>query len=231
MNTAAPAANGPVTLYHRRHVKMQRGKSLGHLAPALVLLLGIAPILSGAEPFTGILGLEVVVGAAYLVLMVRELRHLRHEPFHRERVAWLELAAAGILALESYHIWHRHHVAKLAGGPHRLHMLPWVYAALAGVFVVLAFRMKQLDSWRFLHLHPAGFGVRTTRLGRAHELRWADIAAVEPAGPADLVVRRPSGQTHRISFADVHDGPAYRNRLLAHCQSTSNSGQWPTNER
>ncbi|MFC7668219.1 hypothetical protein ACFQT0_13160 [Hymenobacter humi] len=43
--------------------------------------------------------------------------HLRHNPFHQEQVAWLELAAAAILALESYHIWHRHHVAEPGRGP------------------------------------------------------------------------------------------------------------------
>lgn len=217
MDTAAsPAAEGRTTLYHRRHARQQVRKSLGHFGPAVVLLFAIAPVLSGEEPFTQLVGLEFVVGAAYLGLMVRELRQVRHNPFHRERVAWLELAAAGILALESYHIWHRHHLAELAGGPPRVHVLPWLYAALAVGFVWLAFRMKQLDARRFLHLHPDGFAVRTTRLGPAHSLRWATVATVEPAGPADLLVHRANGATHRISFAALHDGAAQRDRLLAH---------------
>ena len=225
MNAApasASAAEGPVTLYHRRHAWQQRRKTLAHLAPAVVLVLGLAPVLAGTERLTLLLGVEVLVGAAYLMLMVRELLHLRHKPFHRERVAWLELSAASILALESYHSWHRHHAAELASGIHKVHTLPWVYAALAVVFVVLAFRMKQLDGRRFLHLHPDGFAVRTTRLGAAHQLRWADVAAVEPAGPADVLIRRTDGQTQRISFADVHDGAAHRERLLDHVRSFNN---------
>ncbi|MBF9144229.1 hypothetical protein [Hymenobacter properus] len=216
MNTASPAAEGRTTLYHRRHAKQQVGKSLGHMAPALVLFFGVVPILTGAEPFTLLAGLEIAVGAAYLVLMVRELLHLRHNPFHREPVAWLELAAAGILALESYHIWHRHHEAELAGAPHRLHVLPWLYAAVALMYVGLAFRLSQLTDRTFLHLHAGGFAVRTQRLGPAHELTWADVAAVEPDGPADALVHRTNGEKHRISFANTHDGAAHRDRLLAH---------------
>lgn len=216
--TTSPAADaeGRITLYHHRHVRQQVSKSLGHLGPALVLLMGISPVLAGEEHLTPLLGLEIAVGAAYLVLMVRELRHLRHHPFHRESVAWLELAAASILVLESYHIWHRHHEAEAAGGPHRLHLLPWIYAAVAVVYVVLAFRMKQLDNRRYLHLHPDGFAVRTKHLGDTHDLRWADIAAVEPAGPADVLVHCTGGQTQRISFAGLHEGTVYRDRLLAH---------------
>ncbi|GAB2875326.1 hypothetical protein [Hymenobacter ruber] len=217
MDTAAPtAAEGRTTLYHRRHVWQQRVKTLSHLSPALVLLLAVQPVLMGEEPFTPLVALEFGVGATYLVLMVRELWHLRHNPFHQERVAWLELAAAGILALESYHIWHRHHVADLARGVHKTHFLPWVYAALAVAYVVMAFRTRQMAGRRFLHLHPGGFAARTKPLGRAHELRWADLAAAEPAGPADVLLHRHDGQTQRISFADLHDGPAHRDRLLAH---------------
>ena len=217
MDTAAPtAAEGRTTLYHRRHAWQQRAKSLSHIGPAVVLLLAVQPVLMGEEAFTPLVALEFGVGAAYLVLMVRELRHLRHNPFHLERVAWLELAAAGILALESYHIWHRHHVAELAQGVHRLHTLPWIYAAVAVAYVVMAFRTRQIAGRRFLHLHPEGFGVRTTRLGRAYELRWDDLAAAEPAGSADVLLHRHNGQTQRISFADLHDGPAHRDRLLAY---------------
>jgi hypothetical protein len=216
MNTATPAAKGRTTLYHRRHTKQQVAKSLGHVAPALVLFFGVVPILTGAEHFTLLGGLEIAVGAAYLVLMVRELRHLRHNPFHRESVAWLELAAAGILALESYHIWHRHHETELAGAPHRLHVLPWLYAAVALMYVVLAFRLNKLTDRQFMHLHADGFAVRTQRLGPAQELSWAEVTGMEPEGPADVLVHRANGQTQRISFASTHDGAAHRDRLLAH---------------
>lgn len=217
MNTAAPAApEERTTLYHRRHARQQVGKSFGHFGPAVVLLLGIAPVLSGDEPFTVLRTLEVLIGAAYLGLMVREWRHLRHDAFHREPVAWLELAAAAILALESYHIWHRHHEAELAGKPHKTLVLPALYAAVAVLFVVMAFRMKQMDGRRFLHLHPGGFALRTTRLGRAHRLRWAEVASVEPAGPAGVLIRRVDGREHRVVFDALHEGAGHRDRLLAH---------------
>lgn len=204
---------------------MQRGKALGHLGPSVVLVSGLAPILMGAEHLSVLSAVEIAAGAAYLLLVVRELLHLRHNPFHAERVAWLELAAAAILALESYHVWHRHHLAEAASGVHRVHLLPYLYGAVAGVYVVLAFRTKQLSGRRFLNLHPDGFAVRTHRLGAAHDLRWTDIAAVEPAGSTDVLVHRPNGTLHRISFVDVHDGPAHRDRLLAHWQLAVSSEQ------
>jgi hypothetical protein len=176
MTAALNPVEGLTTLYHRRHARQQVGKTFGHLGPAVVLLMGIAPVLAGTELLTPLLAFEVLVGAAYLGLMVRELLHLRHQPFHREPVAWLELAAAAILALESYHIWHRHHESELAGRPHKTLILPALYAALAVLFVVMAFRMKQMDGRRFLHLHPGGFALRTKRLGVKQELGWADIA-------------------------------------------------------
>lgn len=226
MSTAtSSAAQGRTTLYHRRHAWQQRSKTLSHIGPAVLLLLGISGVLSGEEAFTPLVGLEFLVGAAYLVLMVRELRHLQHNPFHRERVAWLELAAAAILAMESYHLWHRHHEAELAGAPHRFHVLPWLYAALVVVYIVLAFRLNKMADRRFLHLHPEGFAVRTQRLGPAHELRWSDVATVEPAGSADLLVRRTNGQSQRISFENVHDGATHRDQLLAHCQAAVGRGE------
>ena len=219
-----PAAEGRTTLYHRRHANMQRAKSLGHVGPAIVLLFAVSSVLAGREPFTLLVALEFLVGAAYLTFMVRELRHLRHNPFHREPVAWLELAAAGILALESYHIWHRHHEAELASGVHKVHFLPWIYAALAVAYVVMAFRLPQMDGRRFLHLHADGFALRTKRLGRSCELSWADIAHVEPAGLADLLVHRRDGEHQRLSFAGLHDGASHRDRLLGHLRANLTGG-------
>jgi hypothetical protein len=212
-------------LSNRRHPRRHFAKALGHLGPALVLVSGVAPVLTGAEPLTFLAGLELVVGAAYLVLMARELLQLRHNPFNQARVAWLELAAAAILALESYHSWHRHHEAALAGAPPRPHLLPWLYAAGAVVYVVLALRMRQLANRLYLHLHDDGFAVRTGQFGRAHHVRWADVAAAEPAGPTGVLIRRTDGQEHRIAFDRLHDGPAHRDRLLAHVQKAIRNAQ------
>ena len=83
----------------------------------------------------------------------------------------------------------------------------------------ISFRQRQLAGRRFLHLRPDGFAVRTGMLGRAHDLRWADVAAVEPAGPTDVLLRRSDGRSHRVSFAPLHEGPAHCARLLAHAQA------------
>lgn len=221
--TPTPKTQDRTTLFQRRHLRRQVAKSLGHLMPAIVLVLAVMPILSGKEPFSLLVGLEIIVGLAYLGLMVRELLSLRHNPFHTERVAWLELAAAAILFIESYHIWHRHHEAELAGAPPRFHALPWVYAAVGVAYVVLAFRMQQLTTRTYLHLHAGGFAVRTGRFGKEHNLNWSDIASAKPDGATGVVVRHTDGKEHRIVFDGLHDGPAHRDRLLAHLRKSINN--------
>lgn len=56
-------------------------------------------------------------------------------------------------------------------------------------------------------------------LGSAFSYEWGDVAAVAAAGPADLLVTPRDGQQQRLSFAGLHDGPAPRDRLLAHAQA------------
>ncbi|MCB2411211.1 hypothetical protein [Hymenobacter lucidus] len=205
-----------ITLYDHRHARRQRGKALSHIVPALVLLTTALGAITGAEKLTAVTVLEFVVGAAYLILLVRELRQLRRHAHHQERVAWLELAAAGILALEGYHILHRHHEADVARGVHTFHVLPYLYFGLALVFVVLAFNLYRINQRRHLHLHAEGFGGRVGLLSRAFQYRWADVDRVEARGAADVLVHHTNGQQELISFARLHNGPAYRDQLVAH---------------
>jgi hypothetical protein len=193
----------------------QRAKGLAHLAPALVLLSSALGYFGG-EPFTWLTVAEITVGAAYVLLLVRELRHLRRHPHHRERVAWLELAAAGILWLEGYHIWHRHHEAQLAGAPERFHALPWVYAATGLAFVLLAFQMRRLDERRFLELRPDGFSLRIKPFGMVQHVSWGEVTEITPVNDADLLLRMHHGGQKRLAFGQLHDGPELRRRLLAH---------------
>ena len=212
MNAAAP-----VTLYHHRRARIERAKGLSHAVPAVVLLSGLAGALDGARPFTLLLGVELLVGAAYLVLLVRELRALRqHGPEHHARVAWLELAAAGILGLEGYHIWHRHHEHALRTGEHRLHVLPWIYAAVALWYVLMAFGLAHLQRRRFLHLQPNGFAGRLQLWGKRFQYSRAEVARLEPVGAADVIVHRPGGGQQRLSFQGIYNGPAHRDRLVSH---------------
>jgi hypothetical protein len=209
-------ATGHILLYDQRHARRQFGKTLGHIAPALVLVSGILPVITGAEPLTLLLGIEFGVGAAYVLLMLRELLHLRHNPFHREPVAWLELAAAGILALEGYHIWHRHHEADLLRGVHTFHTLPYLYGLVALLFVGIAFGHHPLKDRRHLHLHDEGFSGRLHPLGRRFHFHWPEVTAVEPVGPTDLVVVHTNGQRQQLSFSKLHEGAGHRDRLVAH---------------
>ncbi|UOQ71835.1 hypothetical protein [Hymenobacter cellulosilyticus] len=218
MNAPDAAAPERTTLYDRRHTRRQRAKALSHIVPALVLLTTALAAVSGAEPLTAVTILELVVGAGYILLLLREMRHLKHHPHHTERVAWLEIAGAGILALEGYHILHRHHAADLLRGTHTFHILPYLYFLIAGFYLFLAFNLYRITQRRHLHLHAEGFGGRLGLLSREFHFSWAEVAAVEPSGAAELIVHRTDGTRQQISFAHLHDGPAHRDRLVAHAQ-------------
>jgi hypothetical protein len=210
------AATGPITLYPKRRVQMERAKGLSHLAPAMVLLGGMLGVMRGTERFTLLLAIELVVGAAYLLLLVRELRHLRHHPNQHERVAWLELAAAGILALEGYHLWHRYHEKELLTGEHKVHILHWLYATLAVWYVFMAFGLGRLHERRHLHLHAEGFSGRLHPFGRRFAYTWDELDRLEPNGSADVVVHHTNGGQRHLSFKSILAGPALRDQLLAH---------------
>lgn len=204
-------------LYPRRYHKSARAKALTHLVPAILLVSGLLPLVQGHEHLTPLLALEVIIGAAYLVLMGRELWHLRHPTPHAEPIGWLELAAAGILALEGYHIWHRHHEHAVAAGTHQLHVLPWIYATTAVMYVGLALGASRLSRRRYLHLPATGFEGRLRMLGPPFQFEWPQVRMVEPQEPASLVVH-PLGAAapQQLSFAHLLHGAQHRNRLLDH---------------
>jgi hypothetical protein len=214
MNAASPS--GHTLLYDKRHALRQRAKGLSHLMPAFVLLGGVLGVISGEEPLTALVIIELVVGAAYVILLAQELRHLSRGHLHPGNIAWLEIAAGGVLALEGYHIMHRHQVAEAGGAPQRFHVLPWLYFAVAAVYVGMAFWLPRVLGRRHLHLHEAGFGGRLHPLRQGFSFAWEEVASVEPVGPADVLVHLTDGTEKQISFAKMHDGPAHRDRLLAH---------------
>ncbi|QIL75482.1 hypothetical protein [Hymenobacter sp. HDW8] len=216
MNPAAPSNH--TLLYDKRHALRQRAKGLSHLMPAFVLLTGILAVISGKEPLTTMVIIELVVGAAYIILLVQELRHLSRGHLHPGKVAWLEIAAGGVLALEGYHIMHRHQLAEAAGAPQRFHVLPWLYFAVAVVYVGLAFWLPRVLGRRHLHLHEAGFGGRLHPLRPGFSFAWEEVASVEAVGAADVRVHLTDGSEKQISFAKMHDGAAHRDRLLAHAK-------------
>jgi len=217
MTTKDTEATTRYTLYPRRYYKSARAKALMHLLPAFLLVGGLLPLLQGQEPLTLVLALEVSIGIAYLLLMIRELRHLRHPTPHAEPVAWLELAAAGILGLEGYHIWHRHHQHELATGSHRLHVLPWLYALAAAMYAGLAFGTARLASRRYLHLPATGFDGRLRLLDVPFQFEWAQIRTVTAQEPATVLIYPQNTENpQHLSFAHLLHGVQHRDRLVAH---------------
>ena len=98
-------------------------------------------------------------------------------------------------------------------------MLPWLYWALAGWYVGMAFGMARLHQRRFLHIDDAGFRGRLRVWESRFEYAWSDVTRLEPVGPADGLVHGPAGEPRRLSFKKLHDGPAHRNRLLTQAEA------------
>lgn len=219
MNAPAAPAFEHHPLHHRRHAIRQRTKALSHLVPALVLVQGaVGALSSGALEW--VRGLELAVGLAYVGLLIREMIHLRRHPTGavHHGPEWLELAAAGILALEGYHIWHRHHEAELAGEPHRTHYLPWLYAALALVYVGLAFGAGRLATRQGLHFTADGFWMRLLPISQVRRVQWADLQAVTIAPNAtDLLLHpRGGGLPQLLKLSPYHNAEVLRERIMAH---------------
>lgn len=153
---------------------------MAHLGPAVLLVHGTAKAVRHRE-VSGLHGLEFAVGAVFVALV---LRHWFRVRYRADRAAphgpeWLELAAAGILGLEGYHLHHRH---ALAPGPHSFHVLPWLYGAVAVGYALLAFHPAWLVRRRGLRFTPDGFWLRRWALGRARRAHWAALRAVVPVG-------------------------------------------------
>ena len=228
MNAAAAPVLEHHPLHHRRLAMRQRVKALNHLVPALVLMQGAFEAFYGGE-LSWMRGLELAVGAAYLVLLIRELRHLRRHPTGtvHHGPEWLEVAAAGILALESYHSWHRHHEAELVSGIHRTHYLPWVYGALALVYLGLAFGAGRLARRQGLHFTKEGFWMRLLPISRARRVQWANFQAITVApNSIDLLLHpRPDGPPQLLKLSPYHNADVLRERILAHYQQAMSSEQ------
>ena len=148
-------------LFTARDARRDRVKGLDHLVPAGVLVVGAVDAFRRHEA-GGFRALELAVGTVFVALLLAHWVRVRTRPapvpgpVHGPGPVWLELAAAGLLGLEAYHLAHR----PAAGPGHPWHLLPWAYGALAGWYVLQAFHRARPAS-RPRCSGPSGTSSRT----------------------------------------------------------------------
>jgi hypothetical protein len=213
-----PAPSASHELFTAHDARRARVKGLDHLVPAGVLVVGAVDAFRRHEA-SGFRVLEFAVGAAFVALLLAHWVRVRTRPApvpgpaHGPGPVWLELAAAGLLGLEAYHLAHR----PAAGPGHPWHLLPWAYGALAGWYVLQAFHRARPASRRRLHVTAEGFWLRRWVLGRARRVSWAALRALVPVGPGPdlLLYPRAGGPPEPLVLRRYLNGPALCAVLLA----------------
>ncbi len=197
-----------------RSRKYQRSLSLQkvqHAAPAAALLLqGFATLQSKPHGFElGLATIGIVAGGVMLMTLARALRAGRvkrrsqSNVSHGHGIDWVDVAVAGVLAVEALERWHvKHHVAR-----------PTILLAI--VMLALGLSHGRLAARRgrrrVLRLDEKEMFVGGGLFRRFHA-RWDQIAAIE-IGDRWATVRTRSGRERRIDLEDMENADEIR-RLL-----------------
>ena len=197
-----------VPLRSRRQQRAQIFQKIQHAVPASALLLqGLSTLGGDPHGFELTLGIvEVVAGALVALAMVRAIRIAArpqaHET-HAHGIDWVDLAVAGVLAVEALEKWHtRHHIAR-----------PTILTAI--VMVVLGLGHGRIARGvarrRTLRVGDDGLYIGSKPF-RAFRATWGEIAAID-VGDRWAKVRTRNGRERRLDLSDLDDAPAVR-RLL-----------------
>ena len=197
-----------VPLRSRRQQRAQMFQKMQHAVPAGALLLqGLSTLGGHPHGFELTLGIvEVVAGALVAIAMARAIRTAARPHAHEtdaHGIDWVDLAVAGVLAVEALEKWHaRHHVAR-----------PTILTAI--VMVVLGLGHGRIAS-RMARRHTLRVDDDGLYIGgkpfRAFRATWGEIAAIE-VGDRWATVRTRGGRERRLDLVDLEDAAGVR-RLL-----------------
>jgi len=192
----------------RRFMAAQR---MNHVVPAVTLLLAAIEGLGGAHRKSlWLTAIEVLVGGALIVVLIRDLR--RGESAPHARVSLFDVIASAVILLEAVHRYN----------PAKGFQPATMYFVIAAATLALGLLHHRLAGWVRAELDDVGFSVRT-RPFRPLRMAWRDVAAIERNGNR-LVVRTVSGRRAKTDlrgcanrdevFAAIERGlAAYRGRL------------------
>jgi len=153
-------------------------------AGAMLFMLGVEGVTHPGHHPAGIAWLSLAVGAAYLVTVVREIRHIRRGHHEQAGVAWVELLAGLVLVVEGIH---RLKPGRIFGAAS--------FVILTGLLTVgLGFIKPKLEAACRFEADGEGFLFKP-RPWRGYRYRWDQLAVCRPSPDRKrLVVETVSGK-------------------------------------
>jgi hypothetical protein len=165
----APAAiaRTEIVLRSKRAGRALAGAA-GHHATTAALLVGAGfdSLDSGHGP-RWLAWASIVVGAALVVAVIREIRALRRHGVEPDSIPIVDYLAVPLLVLEAVH--------KHEQG---LHLIPWAYGFIALATLARALAWHRLARILRLRLDGVGLDIRLRPFRRVR-VAWADLVAVE----------------------------------------------------
>jgi len=166
--------------------RAHRANGILHLNAAFFILKAVAERLIVENRAISLFTLlEVVVGVAYIVLFVKQLRH--QHTSHQARVSWLEIVGAAIFYIEGMHKMH-------AGADY----IQYAYFGLSILYLLMGLFYRKLMQHRYLHLDALGFSGRLSVL-RSVKFRWQDIKELR-SNNNKLIVLDQDNQEKLLNF-------------------------------
>jgi hypothetical protein len=178
----------------RRAMLVQGGR---HALIGFVLLLnGLGAIGDGAHA-SWVDYLGVASGALLLVAFAREVRAARRAGHGHagHGIGWVDVFAGLVTFVEAAHY---HHQGK--------HLLPWAYALVGVLLLVVGFAHPAIGRMRRLVVDERGFDIRLAPWRRVRRA-WSDVASFSSTD-SRLDVTLADGRVDRLDLGHVDEAPA-----------------------
>ena len=179
-----PIAPAEIVLRSRQASRALAGAAAQHAVAAVMLIGAGLESLDSGHGAWWFVAASIVVGAALVVAVIREIRALRRHGAEPGALPVVDFLAVPLLVLEAVH---RHEQGK--------HYLPWAYVFVALLTLARALAWRRLVRIRRLRLDEAGLDIRLRPFRRVR-VAWADLASVERV--ADGLSLCTRGKAERI---------------------------------
>ncbi len=172
--------------------KAKQRMMVNHLIPgAMLLILGVEALSGGGDAHIYSAWLNIVVGVAVIVAVVRELR--KKSPHEHSVIGWVDAFAGCVIIVEGINHYHPHKVFQ----PAYFYWLAGLLTILLGVF------HQKVSSVRRITFRKEALSVRT-RLLRTFTISWSAIASIRFSRDA-LVLRTHDGETRRLRLKNYEN--------------------------
>ncbi len=186
--------------------KAKQRMKVNHLIPgATLLILGVEALGGGGDAHVYSAWLNIVVGGAVIVAVVRELR--KRAPREHSVIGWVDAFAGCVIIVEGINHYHPHKGFQ----PAYLYWLAGLLTILLGVF------HEKVSSVRRITFRKEALSIRT-RLLRSFTISWDAIASIQFSRDA-LVLQTQDGGTLRLGLKNYENIEQIRDAFSAEAAS------------